>query len=117
MDIDLGRLVRVIGPTDIAKIQSILEQFKTVAKFGKQKHVGTLVSFCLSLIEKSDEEFDDKIVKMLNLICDYYERVGDLHHASMWSGDLASERWESIFNVEESAPVTQEAWNSLKKGE
>ena len=98
VDIDLGKLCRAINPSDIAKIQDILEQFKHVAKFGKQKHVGTIVSFCLSLIERSDEDFDDKIVKMLNLIADYYERVDDLHVASMWSGDLASERWESIFN-------------------
>lgn len=98
VDIDLGKLCGKIGPTDIKKIEFILENFKSVAKFGKQKHVGTLVSFCLSLIEKSDREFNEKIVETLNLICDYYERVGDLHVASMWSGDLASERWESIFN-------------------
>lgn len=98
VDIELGKLCVMPGPGDIDKIESLLENFKNLAKFGKQKHIGTLVSFCLSLIEKSDKEFGDKIVKLLNLICDYYERVGDLHTASMWSGDLASERWNSIFN-------------------
>ena len=101
VDIDLSKLVITLSITDGKKIESILEQFKTVAKFGKQKHVGTLVSFCLALIEKSDKKFNDKIVELLNLICEYYERVGDLHVASMWSGDLASERWNAIFETED----------------
>ncbi len=99
VDVELGKLCRKPGAVDVDKIEDLLNQFKTVAKFGKQKHVGTLVSFCLSIIEKSDKEFDSNIIETLNLICDYYERVGDLHVASMWSGDLASERWESIFET------------------
>jgi len=101
VDIELGKLAVTLSTRDAHKIKSILDEFEIVAKFGKQKHVGTLVSFCLAFIEKSDRDFDDHIVEVLNLICDYYERVGDLHVASSWSGDLASERWDSIFNERE----------------
>lgn len=98
VDEDLVKVYRLPGASDLMKIQSILENFKTVANFGKQKHIGTIVSFCLVIIEDSEEEFNDKIIRILNLIIDYYERVGDLHVASMWSADLALARWKSIFN-------------------
>ena len=105
VDIDLGKLATSLSPTDLMEIKLVLNRFEKISKFGKQKHIGTIVSFCLALIENSDEEFNSKIVETLNSICDYYERVGDLHVASMWSGDLASERWMSIFDKKENDNV------------
>lgn len=100
VDLDLGKIANALTRSEWDRIESILNEFKMVARFGKQKHVGTIVSFCLSIIEKSNHKFNDKIIETLNHICDYYERVGDLHVASMWSGDLACEKWESLFNKE-----------------
>jgi len=98
VDIDLGKIAMTLSTSDAYKIKDILDNFEHVSRFGKQKHVGTMVSFCLAFIEKSDREFNEKIIETLNQICDYYERVGDLHVASMWSGDLACDKWENIFN-------------------
>ena len=61
------------------------------------------MSFCLAVIERSEETFDSRIVETLNNICNYYERVGDFHQASMWSGDLACDKWESLFKKVEHA--------------
>lgn len=83
---------------DISKISGILSSFgKSTGWENKPKHVMTLVSFCLDMVEKSENKNSKKLIDILNNIADYFERKKDANQSSFWSGQLAAEKWNALF--------------------
>ncbi len=82
--------------------------WNTVQEFGRQtgwlnetRHIGTLFSFCLEIIEKSNFKFNPKISEIINKIIEHLEAGNDFKYQSCWAGSLAYEKWEGLFKKEE----------------
>ena len=62
---------------------------------GREKHVLTLLSFLLDMVEHSKFEYNGDIVKYLNLIFEYFERVSKKNICYV-AGSIAGEKWRKI---------------------
>lgn len=62
------------------------------------KHVGSLTSFCLQMIEVSPITYDPKILDILIDISDHLENNKTLYQASFVAGDNAAKHWQELFN-------------------
>ncbi len=87
-----------------ASKQDLDRVWESVEKFGKMtgwlnhtRHVGTLLSFCLGIIEKSSFKFNEKIPKTINYIISHLEAGNDFKFQSCWAGSMAAEKWEGLF--------------------
>ena len=97
VDKDLAMLPRV-SSDDLEAIEKIMDRFgDDTGWFGKQKHVGTLLSFCAAIIENSEFKFHPRIMETINDIIDHLESGNDLHFQSFWGGEIAFEKWEKLF--------------------
>jgi hypothetical protein len=74
-----------------------------IAEFGKrtgwentEKHIVTLLSFLLAMIEESTYKYNSSIVECLNDIHDYFERDGRVKIICNVAGCIASDKWNSI---------------------
>lgn len=70
--------------------------FKETGWEGHGKHIATLASFCLGMLEDSEFEYNPKITDILNDIVDYFDRAGKAPGASFWSGSLAVDKWNLV---------------------
>jgi len=78
-------------------IESLVGKFgKETGWEGKPKHIITLVSFCLDLIERSEFKYNPRITETLNDIVEYFERSGKAPAPSFWAGSVAANKWKSI---------------------
>jgi hypothetical protein len=101
VDLDLEKMRRP-KKRDLDNIWEIVETFRKQSGWDKKgHHPGTLVCFCLALIDRSDRKFNPRILTLLNDISDYYDRAGDLHRPSLWAADLACKRWLALFGIQE----------------
>jgi len=97
VDKDLHQLPR-ISNEDLEAIEKIMDQFgEDTGWFGKQKHVGTLLSFCATMIESSEFKFHPRIMETITDIIDHLEAGKDLYFQSFWGGGIAFEKWEKLF--------------------
>lgn len=65
---------------------------------GKQKNLGTLISFSAKIIEDSPNKHNPKINKIIVDIVDYMNKGNKFYTASMPAGELAAEKWQKLFN-------------------
>lgn len=101
VDLDLAKMRRP-SKKDTDWIWEIVDTFRRQSGWGKRHHhPGTLVCFCLAIIDRSGRKFNPKILNLLNDISEYYDRAGDLHRPSMWAADLACKRWLALFGIRE----------------
>ena len=98
IDIQLKTLTKPTG-MDIYIIGNKLEKFGIDTGWnGKKKHVVTIISFCLDMIERSDSVFTKKTVFILNDLFDYFERINEFKYPSLWGGRCAAEKWVKIIS-------------------
>lgn len=75
----------------------------------KENNVEPVVSFCLCMIEESENKFDPRIVETLNDIAEYFDRSGELTDSDCSTGLFAAEKWRELVNGiqagEKSIPV------------
>jgi hypothetical protein len=99
VDLDLAKMRR---PTkkDLDQVWEIVDTFRQQSGWDKKHHhPGTLVCFCLAVIDGSDRKINPRIIDALNQITDYYDRAGDLHPPSLWAADLACRKWMALFGI------------------
>jgi len=101
------RLIRLID-AEIIKIPKIttkdaydvklrMQEFgKRTGWENKERHVVTLVSFHLAMIEESEFEYDPKIGQYLTDIFDYFERKEGSRPICYVAGDIAMTKWKEI---------------------
>lgn len=96
VDMDL-RKTPYVTHAEMEKARGLMDRWaKETGWYEKQKHITTLVSFLLAMIEDSPFTFNDQIVKSLNEIFDYFERNKDVKTICMFAGGLANQKWRAI---------------------
>jgi len=88
-----------LGKYDKYVAEKRVELFsKKVGWIGKQRHIVSIISFCLALIDESDFNYSKhapKIIQYLNDIYQYFERGKDAKLLCCLSGSIAHEKWKS----------------------
>lgn len=85
---------------ELAQAEKVLKQFEIESGWkGKGRHLMTLASFALELLEHSEFTFDPKIQETLINIVDHFDRAGNVPGPSFWSGGLAAEKWIKIMET------------------
>jgi len=96
-----------ISTDDVKKAEKILNDFgKLTGWQHKERHVATLVSFALEIIEKSEFIYSQKTVDALVNIHDYYDRVGDVMPICHRAGEIAWEKWQQVL-AQNSVPLDE----------
>jgi len=96
VDRDLARLPRPSW-TDIRHIERRIMEFgKTTGWLNKQRHVGTLLSFCAEMLENSRYAHNPRILETINDIIEHLENGGDLKTICCWAGSVACEKWMEV---------------------
>ena len=95
---ELGNLPRLTDEDLHAILDRIYAWGKQTGWLGNDKHVSTLISFVLSMIDQSPYTYPARLIDKLNEISAYLEKGGNYKYPSCWAGSLAAERWENVFN-------------------
>ncbi len=61
-----------------------------------ETHIGSVISFCLSFLEKSPTIYDPKLYKYLNEMLDYYERNDNINCRDIYIGTEFDNHWQKI---------------------
>jgi len=69
---------------------------KETGWYDKEKHITTLISFLLAMIEESQFTFDPKIIECLNNLFEYVDRKYPAKTICMVAGGIANDKWRSI---------------------
>lgn len=97
-DKELGKLLQWPDQDDIAAIGIKLDEFGRITGWnGKERHVTSMISFCLGMIEESENRINPAIIDTLNKIIDYFERTGKQRQLCYLSGQVAAEKWAGLF--------------------
>lgn len=92
----------IIDDDDLEMIWQVFQKFAQDTGWeARTVHMLTRVQFCKALISNSDRHFGSGIMKALDAIEDYYDRVGKLKMPNMWAADLACQRWLALFGIRE----------------
>lgn len=82
------------------RVDALLEEFfKATGWQGREKHISTLASFCLEMLERSEFEYNPKITEVLVDIIDYFDRAGKAPAATFWAGGVAARKWAEIMEA------------------
>ncbi len=63
---------------------------------GKPRHICTKINFLLALYD--DRPWGARVIRVLNDIYQYFERIGDAPASCLWAGALAVKKWEVALN-------------------
>lgn len=97
VDKDLRKFPRV-SESDLNKIWEIVQEFgRQTGWLNETRHVGTLFSFCLEIMENSEFKFNPGIRETILKIIEHLEAGNDFKYQSCWAGSLAYEKWEGLF--------------------
>ena len=97
VDKDLAKLPKP-SEDDIDKIWETVEVFgKKTGWLNQARHIGTLFSFCLEMIENSTFRFNPKISETINEIIEHLENGNDFKYQSCWAGSVAAKKWDDMF--------------------
>lgn len=75
----------------------IEDWLKKIGWWKNQTHVGSLISFCLDMIEHSPFRYNPMIEKTLCKIAEHLENGKELHQQSMIEGKNIAESWQKIY--------------------
>lgn len=67
---------------------------------GKNKDIGTIACFCAQMIDDSPCKFDREIVLLLGDIIDHLDAAKKFYPLSVYAGQVASDKWQTIMNKE-----------------
>ena len=85
---------------DLKPMAVALDEFGDQTKWdGQNRHLATVASFCLEMLENSQFEYDQKILNNLNKIVDHFDRVKKVPGPSFWAGSVAAEKWKRILEA------------------
>lgn len=61
-----------------------------------ETHIGSVVSFCLSFLKRSNSVYDKKLNMYLLDILEYYERVNEVTYREIYDGKEFDANWKLI---------------------
>ena len=94
---ELGNIRRISDEECEAIIKHITEWGKITGWLNNKKHTGTLLSFIAGMIENSKFQYNPRILDTINAIISHLEAGGNFKIQSCWSGSLAADKWEFLF--------------------
>jgi hypothetical protein len=95
---ELGKLHQMTHTERLDIIEHIEDWGNQTGWLNNKKSIGTLLSFIAELIEKSQFEYNPKILQTVNELIAHLENGKEFKIQSCWAGSLAAERWEGMFN-------------------
>lgn len=93
----LSKLCKIpeISKDDIKRIKNKIRTFEKESGWGdKERHIATLINFCLLLAENNN--LDPKIIGTLVALYEYIDRKYPVPDACNWAASMAIEKWEGI---------------------
>jgi len=88
-----------ISTSDVKKAEKVLNKFgKLTGWQHKERHVATLVSFALEILENSEFFYSRKTIDALVNIHDYYERASDVQPICYRAGEIAYQKWQKVLS-------------------
>ena len=85
---------------ELEQARELLKRFEKESGWkGKGRHIATLASFGLEILERSEFSFSPRIRETLIDIVDHFDRAGKVPGPSFWSGGLAAEKWIKIMEA------------------
>lgn len=95
--LDLNKLDRFTD-RDLHEItERIFKWGQATGWLNSKKSIGTLVSFCLNMIEVSPIRYDEKIHRILIDLAEHLEKGKLLYPLSCRAGQIATEKWEQVY--------------------
>lgn len=77
----------------------LVQEFcESVGWVDKENKVEPIVSFCLGMIDESENTFDPRIIEALNDIAEYFDRSGELRGDDCSTGLFAAEKWRELID-------------------
>ena len=95
---ELGKLPHITDYERDQMIKHITEWGKLTGWLDSAKHTGTLLSFIAGIIEGSQFKYNPRLLETINELIAHLEAGKDFKITSCWSGNLALERWERMFD-------------------
>ena len=88
-------LAKMPKPDEIEsqKMLDLLVTWGEVTGWKDKKHIGSLVSFCAEMMEKSVCNYSSKLYEIITDIVDHLNNRNDFYIASIPAGALAAKRW------------------------
>jgi len=86
---------------DELKVIDFMEAWgKDTGWLNSQKHLGTLVSFCVAMMEQSEFTYNPKIYTTLTEIIDHLIKGKQFYPLSINAGEIAALKWLKLFPLE-----------------
>ena len=91
----------VTDDNDIRQAKKIVFEFFQVTGWAEQqRHMVTLLSFAVDMVEQSDFKYSPRIIETLTDIVNYMEQKEAVKGICCWAGGLATEKWRGIIERE-----------------
>lgn len=65
----------------------------------KEKHIVTILTFCLEFVETSTFPYEEKMTKLLNDTVDYFDRVKEIDNKVYEEGLIGDNQWNSLIKI------------------
>lgn len=87
----------MLSEKDVIVIRDIIVEFgKFTGWTGRKKHIATLLSFTMAMLEESEHPHNPEIINILTSIADYYERKSRFKFICCDAGAIAARKWKII---------------------
>lgn len=89
---------------DADLIINVIKQWgKETGWLDNSKHIGTLASFCVTMMEQSTFNYDPKLYEILTDIIDHLVQGKAFYPASITAGQIAADKWYALLHEKEIA--------------
>ena len=83
---------------EVAYVDEQVESWlKEVGWWNTPKHVGSLISFCLDMIENSPFKYNPRIEETLQKIAEHLENGQELDDQTIQAGAEIADKWQKIY--------------------
>lgn len=87
-----------IGEKEAAYVDEHVEDWlKKIGWWAEPKHVSSLISFCLDMVENSPFKYNPRIEKTLQKIAEHLEIGKELDYQSIQAGTEIADKWQEIY--------------------
>lgn len=87
-----------MGTEEAAYVDEHIEGWlKKIGWWGNAAHLGSLVSFCLDMLENSPFTYNPEIMKTLLLLAKHLEAGKKLSYEAIQEGTIIADSWQKIY--------------------
>ena len=87
-----------MGTEEAAYVDEHIEGWlKKIGWWGNAAHLGSLISFCLDMLEKSPFTYNPRILETLLQIAEHLENGKELSYENIQAGTVIADSWQKIY--------------------